>query len=216
MLERGQPRALPGDRNLERCAGNRPCGRSRRCDDVSAGAEDRLQKPALQPGRLQESDVLADVHGERALVRRLFKAGRFVAVCVPIGVLAIVIGAYAYWTAIGVGSASGAVSGLTSPSPSASSPTYGTAHLSWSAVTLNPSVPAVDSEVAFTVERKLSSGSSWTFVCGTGTTPKPYNVLSCDDLPPATADYDYRVVAHFRSWTSAGTASVHVVVDTVK
>ena len=83
-------------------------------------------------------------------------------------------------------------------------------------MTLNPSVPAVDSEVTFTVERKLSSGSTWTFVCGTGTTPKPYNVLSCDDSPPATADYDYRVVAHFRSWTSSGTASVHVVVDTVK
>ena len=83
-------------------------------------------------------------------------------------------------------------------------------------MTLNPSVPAVSTEVTFTVERKLSSGSTWTFVCGTGTTPKPYNVLSCDDSPPATADYDYRVVAHFRSWTSSGIASVHVVVDTVQ
>ena len=69
--------------------------------------------------------------------------------------------------------------------------------------------------MTFTVERKPWSGSSWTFVCGTGTTPKPYNVLSCDDSPPATDDYDYRVVAHLRSWTSSAAASVHALVDNV-
>ncbi len=149
-------------------------------------------------------------------MRRLVGSGRILIALVPAAVLAVAVGAHAYWTAAGVGSVSGAVSGLTSPSPSASSPVFGTAHVAWSAVTLNPSAPAVDPEVTFTVERKPSSGSTWTYVCGTGTTPKPYNVLSCNDSPPATDDYDYRVVAHFRSWTSSGTASVHVVVDTVK
>src|SRR5262249_46499892 len=120
----------------------------------------------------------------------------------------------AYWTTAGNGGSTGSVSGLTSPAPSASSPTYGTAHITWSTVTLSPDVPSVDSEVTFTAERKPSSGSAWTYVCGTGTTPKPYNVLSCDDSPPATDTYDYRVTAWFRSWTSAGVASVAVVVDT--
>ena len=149
-------------------------------------------------------------------MRRLFRSRRLrlLVALVPAAALSIAIGAYAYWTAIGIGSVTGGVAGLTSPSPTASSATPGTAHVSWSAVTLDPPVPAVDSEVTYTVERKLSSGSSWTYVCGTGTTPKAHDVLDCDDSPPATEDYDYRVVGHFRSWTAAGTASVHVTVDT--
>jgi hypothetical protein len=148
-------------------------------------------------------------------VRRLFTKRGLAAVCVPAAVLLLALGAHAYWTPSGLGSVTGDVGGLTSPSVSATSPTFGTAHVSWSAVTLVPSAPTADPEVTFIVERKPSSGSSWTAVCGTGTTPKPYDVLSCDDAPPSTGDYDYRVVARFRSWTSSGTASVHVVVDTV-
>ena len=148
-------------------------------------------------------------------MRRLLRSGRFVAVLVPLAVMVIAIGAYGYWTATGVGSIPGNVSGLTAPSPTATNPFWGTVHVSWSTVTLDPAVPAVDPEVTFTVERKPWSGSSWTFVCGTGTTPKPYDVLSCDDSPPATDDYDYRVVAHLRSWTSSAAASVHALVDNV-
>ena len=130
--------------------------------------------------------------------------------------MALAIGAYGYWTATGIGSIPGNVSGLTAPSPTATNPFWGTVHVSWTAVTLDPAVPAVDSEVTFTVERRPWSGSSWTFVCGTGATPKPYNVLSCDDSPPATDDYDYRVVAHLRTWTSSAAASVHALVDNVE
>ena len=148
-------------------------------------------------------------------MRRLFRSGRFVAVLVPLAVLAMAIGAYGYWTATGVGSIPGNVSGLTAPSPTATNPSWGIVHVSWSAVTLDPAVPALDSEVTFTVERKPWSGSSWTFVCGTGMTPKPYNVFSCDDSPPTTGDYDYRVTAQFRSWTSSAAASVHALVDNV-
>ncbi len=129
--------------------------------------------------------------------------------------LTIGLVAAAYWTAPGSGSTTQAVSSLTAPSPAATSPTLGTAHITWSTVTLVPSVSTVDTEVTYTVERKLQSGSVWTFVCGTDTTPKPYNVLSCDDSPTATGIYDYRVNARLRSWTSSGTASVSVVVDTV-
>jgi hypothetical protein len=121
--------------------------------------------------------------------------------------------AFAYWTAPGSGSASTVVAQLTPPAPSASSPGVGLAHVTWSTVTLDPAVPAVDVEVAFTVERKPSSSSTWVFVCGTGTTPKPYDVLSCDDTPPAADTYDYRVTARLRTWTSSGIASVTVVTD---
>jgi hypothetical protein len=120
----------------------------------------------------------------------------------------------AYWTAHGAGTLNQTTAGLTSPSPSATSPTAGTAHVAWSAVTLSPDVPALDPEVTYVVQRKLAAGSTWSSVCGTGTTPKPYNVLSCDDSPPAAGDYDFRVIASFRTWTSQGTSAVHVVVDT--
>ena len=127
---------------------------------------------------------------------------------------ALVVGALAYWTSPGSGSTSSVVSQLTGPAPSATNPSAGTAHIAWSAVTLSPAVPTVDVEVVFTVERKPSGGSTWVFVCGTDATPKPYNVLSCDDTPPATGVYDYRVTARLRTWTSAGVASVTVAGDT--
>ncbi len=127
--------------------------------------------------------------------------------------LVLALAALAYWTAPGSGSASGSVSTLTPPSPTATNPASGTAHVAWSSVTLSPPVPSVDAEVEFTVERKLSSGSTWIFVCGTGTTPKPYTVLACDDTGLPAETYDYRVTAHLRTWTSSGVATVTVLDD---
>jgi hypothetical protein len=131
------------------------------------------------------------------------------------GALGLAVAGVAHWTSSGAGASSGTVATLSSPSPSATSPTYGSVHVAWSAVTLSPPAPSVDPEVTFTVERKPAAGSSWVYACGTGTTPKPHNVLSCDDTPPATDAYVYRVVGRLRSWTSPGTASVSVIVDTV-
>ena len=146
----------------------------------------------------------------RRLLSRKWLAAASVLACA----FAVAVGGFAGWTTTGSGSTTATVSTLTAPSPAATSPTYGVAHVSWSAVTLDPAVASVDTEVTFTVARKPSSGSTWTFVCGTGTTPKPYDVLTCDDTPPATDTYDYRVVAQFRSWTSSSVASVAVIVDT--
>jgi hypothetical protein len=134
------------------------------------------------------------------------------AVAVPVGVLALAITAIAYWTTFGTGAAGATVGTLAAPSVTATSPGPDTAHLEWTAVPAPGG--AAGAEVTFTVDRKPSSGSTWVPVCGTGGTPKPYDVLSCDDHPGATDDYDYRVTAHFRTWTSEGTDSVEVVVDT--
>jgi len=123
-------------------------------------------------------------------------------------VLALVAAALAFWTSSGSGSTSGIVSGLTGPAPTATSASYGTAHVAWSSVMLVPPVPTVDAEVTFTVERKTTAGSTWTFVCGTGTSPKAFDVLSCDDTPPVSGSYDYRVTGKLRTWTSSGVASI--------
>jgi chitinase len=122
--------------------------------------------------------------------------------------LALVVAALAFWTSSGGGDTSAVVSSLTSPAPTATSAAYGTAQIAWSTVTLDPPVPAVDAEVTFTVERKPSLGSTWAFVCGTDTTPKAFGVLSCDDTPPVSGSYDYRVTGKLRSWTSSGVASI--------
>jgi hypothetical protein len=129
--------------------------------------------------------------------------------------LGLAVVGVAHWRSSGSGTSSATVATLSSPSTTATSPTYDSVHVAWSAVMLSPSAPSVDPEVTFTVERKPAAGSTWAYVCGTGTTPKPYNVFSCDDTPPATDTYDYRVVGRLRSWTSPGTASVSVIVDTV-
>jgi hypothetical protein len=126
--------------------------------------------------------------------------------------LTVGAGVFAYWTSSGTGSAGATVTGLDDPEVTATA-VFNQADISWTAV--SAPTPALDSEITFTVERKPSTGATWVFVCGTGTTPKEYDELSCSDQPPATDDYDYRVTAHFRSWTSSGVDSVHVIVDTV-
>jgi hypothetical protein len=104
------------------------------------------------------------------------------------------------------------VATLASPSVDTTNPTPNVAHIEWTSVP-SPNSPTLDSEIEYTVERQPTSGSTWVFVCGTDVTPKPYNVLSCNENLTVEDDYDYRVTAHFRSWTSEGTDSVHVVVD---
>ena len=126
--------------------------------------------------------------------------------------LAAALGAIAFWTTGGTGTASASVATLEDMTVTATSPSPGTAHVAWTSLS-SPNGPTFDTEVEFTVERKSSAGSTWTFVCGTGVARKASSELSCDDSPAVTEDYDYRVTAYFRSWTSPDTDSVHVVVD---
>jgi hypothetical protein len=146
-------------------------------------------------------------------VLRRFAGGKRRIAAAGVAALALVpaVGVLAYWTAAGSGAASATVLSIASPVVDATNPIPGTAHVEWTAVA-SPDENH-DPELAYTVERKLSSGSTWIFVCGTGTTPKAYDELSCDDHPTAEDDYDYRVTAMFRSWTSEGIDTVHVVTD---
>ncbi len=130
---------------------------------------------------------------------------------VPVGILAVALSAVAFWTTTGSGAADVTVGTLESPSVTATSPVGGSAHIAWTAVPAPDG--ASDADVRFTLDRKASGGSTRVPVCGTGTVPKPHDVLSCDDTPGATGDYEYRVTAHFRTWTSEGAETVHVEVD---
>lgn len=147
-------------------------------------------------------------HNARARRTRRFAF----AVAIPIGVLAVALSAVAFWATSGSGASGFSVGTLESPSVAASSPVTGSAHVEWTAVPAPDGVS--DDDVRFTVDRRADGGSTWAAVCGTGSLPKPYDVLSCDDEPGAAGDYAYRVTAHFRTWTSDGADTVHVEVDT--
>ncbi|MDW8339788.1 MAG: hypothetical protein RMM28_11690, partial [Thermoleophilia bacterium] len=115
--------------------------------------------------------------------------------------------AWGYVTGGGSGTGSAAVGTLAAPSVSARSPGPGVAEIAWTAV---PAPTGAAAEVTFVVERARSAGPSWTFVCGTGTTPKAHDELSCADAPPGGGEYVYRVTARFRTWTSSGEGTVDV------
>ncbi|MFO7572544.1 MAG: hypothetical protein R6W48_08100, partial [Gaiellaceae bacterium] len=122
-------------------------------------------------------------------------------------VLLTAVGVLAYFTSSGSGTASAAVGTLDEPAVTATSPAPGLAEIAWTTV---PAPTGGDDEVTFTVERTASSESSWVFVCGTGATPKAYDELFCGDSPAGDEEYDYRVTAHFRTWTSSGEDTVYV------
>jgi Bacterial Ig-like domain len=115
---------------------------------------------------------------------------------------------WAFWSASGTGSASGAVSSLTAPSAvSASQPTpgVGTVHVAWTP----PIAPDGTTVSSFSVQR--FSGSTPSSACGGVIT-----ATGCDDTGVAAGSYTYKVTALFRSWTaqSAASAPVTVVLDT--
>jgi hypothetical protein len=115
---------------------------------------------------------------------------------------------WAFWSASGTGSASGAVSSLTAPSAvSASQPTpgVGTVHVAWTP----PIAPDGTTVSSFSVQR--FSGATPSSACGGVIT-----ATGCDDTGVAAGSYTYKVTALFRSWTaqSAASAPVTVVLDT--
>ena len=124
--------------------------------------------------------------------------------------IATVGAALAYFTSAGTGSASATTGSLTAPNPSATVPTAGQAHIAWTAVTLSPDSPSLDTQVTYVVERSSDGGSTWHATSNTCAGTLPSTRTSCDDIPSPGA-YTYRVTATFHSWTSVGlTGSVLV------
>lgn len=115
-------------------------------------------------------------------------------------------GAVAYWTTLGGGSGSAPTASLTKPVVTVPTSASGAVTVSWTASTLNPSIAAANSQINYTVERSGNSGADWDAACGGGT----INALTCDDAPPATGNYVYRVTAHLNSWTEVSATSTSV------
>lgn len=109
--------------------------------------------------------------------------------------------AVASWTTTGSGTASGTVGTLTPPAisvPSSSSGSHTVTFTQQATVTGSTD----ESEIAYTVERKLGSGSFEEITSGGCDGPLPHGTTTCTDTVAASGSYTYRVIARFRSWTA--------------
>jgi large repetitive protein len=114
--------------------------------------------------------------------------------------LASAIGAIAYWTSQGSGSASAGVGTLTAPGKPSVPVTAGTVNLSWTAATVSGG-----GTVKYHVERRTNPGSTWTDVCGS-TDAAPITGLSCSNTP-GSGTFVYRVTSRYASWHTVGAES---------
>ena len=148
----------------------------------------------------------ARVRGTRVSVLR--STGKALIPAAAILVLAIAtVGAFAYYTSSGTGSASASVGTLNPPTGVAGSPSGSTVTVSWAA----PSGGVTPQ--GYYVTRVNNSDSSTANACGTSpTTPTLATGTTCSDNSVSPGTYHYVVTSVFNSWTAASTASGAVVV----
>ena len=126
-----------------------------------------------------------------------------------LAVLALTGVAYAYWSTRGAGTAAASTGTLNPASGvTATSPSLGSANVSWTA----PTSPGSGGTLAYYVQR--TTGTTTVAACGTSTT-STIAVTSCTDTAVPSGTYTYSVVTVFNSWTARSTASNSVTVNTV-
>ena len=123
-----------------------------------------------------------------------------VAVAALLGIVAVSIAAWAFWTSSGAGSAGAVASSFSSPELDAPSVANSVVTLSWSA-----SAAPDGGTVGYSVRRRDELGVTWSDVCGTSTTTH-ITATTCDDTP-VDGTYVWQVTAYFRTWTAASDES---------
>lgn len=122
------------------------------------------------------------------------------------------IGASAYWlSAPGAGSGSGQITTLTPPLVTLGTPDNGSLPISWSAAEVVGDEDDTD-EFTYTVQRKVQNGPDFASITE-GPCADVDDALSCIDELPETANYIYRVVAHYRSWTATSEETEAIAVE---
>ena len=148
--------------------------------------------------------------------RRRSGARRRVVVAATAGACALavaVIGAVAYWSTTGSGTAS-ANSGSLSAATISASTTTSSVTVTWD--TQAAMTPASQSSaITYTVERKLGASSYAPIVSGPCSGSLPYNTASCTDTLTVSGSYTYRVVAHYSTaWTAlSNEVTLSVITD---
>ena len=124
-----------------------------------------------------------------------------------------VVGAIAYWTTSGSGTATASAGTLTAATISAST-TTGSVTVTWD--TQAAMTPASqNSAITYTVERKLGAGSFAVVASGPCSGSLAYNTASCTDALSVSGSYTYRVVADYaNAWTaSSNEVTLSVITD---
>src|SRR6185437_16197846 len=152
------------------------------------------EEPGDQPGRVQGRLLHVQLQRKRALMRRRSNSPirrRAIVLTVP-AVLGLSVGAFAFWSGQGSGTASGSVGTLAAPSITKATPGAGTVELSWTVVT-----PPASGEVTYYVSRDGGSAA--------GNCPSSASrgaQTSCTDSGLSVGAHEYTVTAVWRSWTA--------------
>jgi hypothetical protein len=113
-----------------------------------------------------------------------------------LAVLGLSVGAFAFWSGQGSGTANGSVGTLSAPSISSATPGAGTAALAWSSVT-----PPGSGAVTYFVSRDGGAPSG-----GCPSSLAPSSATSCTDTGVSPGSHSYTVTAVWRSWTATSKA----------
>jgi hypothetical protein len=125
--------------------------------------------------------------------RLLLGTKKRLAVLAGVAVLLVAgLGAFAYFTSTGSGTASASVASLSAPTITSATPGAGTVALSWSPVT-----PPGSGTVTYYVTR---DGGNAGGTCATAGSPA--GATTCTDSGLAAGTYSYTVTAKWRSWTA--------------
>jgi hypothetical protein len=125
--------------------------------------------------------------------------------------------ASAFYSATGTGSGAGVGATLTAATIAVPGTATNVVAVTWTQqAVLSPSVPAANSAITYTVQRKLGAGAYANVTAGPCSGALAYNITTCADSPGAAGTYTYRAIADYRTWTatSADSGTVAVTIDT--
>jgi hypothetical protein len=127
-----------------------------------------------------------------------------------LALVGVAVGAWAYWTTQGTGSAAATDGTLNAPTNvSVPSTASGTVHVTWTGSTLSDGVTPAS---GYYVTRIKNSDSSTSNACGTSPTSLTSSTAtSCDDTSVPDGTYHYTVTAVYRGWTATSAPSGNVV-----
>jgi hypothetical protein len=131
-----------------------------------------------------------------------FRSMRLPAVAAVVVLLGVAVGASAYFTSHGTGTASASVGSINPPSNVTAQQTGADVKINWSAATLSSG----GSVQGYRVER-----SDNTTICGS---PTLVTSLSCTDTSVPSGTYTYTVTAFYNSFTDSATSSAITILTT--
>jgi hypothetical protein len=173
-----------------------PTAWSLRLLGFGAGIERHRRQPPLTDSEHHVSSVLRSTSGKVLVPLAVFLA-----------VAIATVGAFAYYTSSGTGSASASVGTLNPPTGVTASAAGSTVTVSWVA----PSSGVAPQ--GYYVQRYL--GSTPSPACGTSaiSLTTPSSAITCADTSVPTGTYTYTVTAVYNSWTAASSAGAPVTVN---